>query len=145
MKKKEVLERLEEESKEARKKEAQTEKNLEKHLNRMIVKTLWCLRHSVPKSVRRRLYGMVTDASLMNVLWRIAANDLRGLTWGGYWNASVEWEFKTLKDKVAADVSAVIGDGEVQVILPMDDKIVVLVDGEVLGWYNPDTGKIAKI
>ena len=35
MKKKEVLERLEEESKEARKKEAQTEKNLEKHLKRL--------------------------------------------------------------------------------------------------------------
>ena len=52
---------------------------------------------------------------------------------------------KVLRDKVAADVSAVIGDGEVQVILPTDDKIVVLVDGEVLGWYNPDTGKIAKI
>ncbi|MBE6586432.1 MAG: hypothetical protein E7645_07965 [Ruminococcaceae bacterium] len=52
---------------------------------------------------------------------------------------------KVLRDKVAADVSAVIGDGEVQVILPTDDKIVVLVDGEVLGWYNPDTGKIGKI
>lgn len=52
---------------------------------------------------------------------------------------------KVLRDKVTADVSAVIGDGEVQVILPTDDKIVVLVDGEVLGWYNPDTGKIAKI
>lgn len=52
---------------------------------------------------------------------------------------------KVLRDKVAADVSAAIGDGEVQVILPTDDKIVVLVDGEVLGWYNPDTGKIAKI
>ena len=145
MKKKEVLERLEEESKEARKKEKQTEKNLEKHLKRMIVKALWCLRHSVPKSVRGRLYGMVTDASLMNVLWRIAANDLRGLTWGGYWNASVEWEFKTLKEKMTAEVQAVVEKENVQVILPTDDKIVVLVDGEVLGWYNPDTGKIEKI
>ena len=57
----------------------------------------------------------------------------------------MEMRTKVLRDKVTADVSAAIGDGEVQVILPTDDKIVVLVDGEVLGWYNPDTGKIAKI
>ena len=57
----------------------------------------------------------------------------------------MEMRTKVLRDKVAADVSAAIGDGEIQVILPTDDKIVVLVDGEVLGWYNPDTGKIAKI
>lgn len=52
---------------------------------------------------------------------------------------------KVLREKVAADVSAAIGEGDIQVILPTDDKIVVLVDGEVLGWYNPDTGKILKI
>ena len=59
--------------------------------------------------------------------------------------AYTDMRTKVLRDKVTADVSAAIGDGEVQVILPTDDKIVVLVDGEVLGWYNPDTGKIAKI
>ena len=59
--------------------------------------------------------------------------------------AYTDMRTKVLRDKVAADVSAAIGDGEIQVILPTDDKIVVLVDGEVLGWYNPDTGKIGKI
>ncbi len=57
----------------------------------------------------------------------------------------IEMRSKVLRDKVVADVSAVIGEGNITVVLPTDDKIVVLVDGEVLGWYNPDTGKIGKI
>lgn len=57
----------------------------------------------------------------------------------------MEMRTKVLRDKVASDVSEYVGEGKIDVILPTDDKIVVLLDGEVLGWYDPDSGKISEI
>lgn len=57
----------------------------------------------------------------------------------------IDMRTNVLRESVKKSVSAIIGEGEVTVVLPTDDKIVVLLDGEVLGWYDPDTGKIGKI
>ena len=58
-----------------------------------------------------------------------------------------EYTLQVVNEK-RAEIKAQIGEvlkGDVQVILPADNRIVVIMDGELVGFYNPITKKFAPV
>ena len=48
------------------------------------------------------------------------------------------------RDEIKAQLSDTL-KGNVQVILPADNRVVVVMDGELVGYYNPVTKKFAPV